>query len=103
MDKPASKQRPWSTLKEDTSHIANRKRDPFYHSSRWTRASRMFRTDNPLCAQCERDGLIVPSEVTDHVIPKDVCPDPWDQNNWEPLCKKCHARKGSKDRKHFKK
>ena len=41
--------------------------------------------------------------ITDHVIPKDVCQDPWDQKNWQDLCKKDHAIKSARDKKHFKK
>ena len=103
MDKPTSKHRPWDKIKTNIAPIATRIRDDFYHTARWTRESRIFRQDNPLCAECKRQGLVSPSEVTDHVIPKNICADPWDKSNWEAICKKCHAKKGSKDRKHFKK
>jgi 5-methylcytosine-specific restriction enzyme A len=103
MKLPKSKHRPWQQILATVVPIASRARDSFYHSSRWTRASRAFRQQNPLCAECNRNGLIVPAEVTDHIIPKNACPDPWDRNNWEGLCKKCHAKKGSQDKKYFKK
>jgi 5-methylcytosine-specific restriction endonuclease McrA len=44
-------------------------------------------------------GLVVASEVTDHIIPKDACEDPWDQSNWQPLCKKHNMLKGAQDKK----
>jgi 5-methylcytosine-specific restriction endonuclease McrA len=103
MLKPKSKQRPWDRIKPITQPVITRARDEFYHTSRWKKESRAFRQQYPLCAACSRDGLIVPAEVTDHVIPKNACQDPWDKKNWEPLCKKCHAKKGARDKKHFKK
>jgi len=102
MDKPKAKHRPWNSIKPSGPPIANRSRDPFYHTARWTRESRAFRQQNPLCAHCRINGFIVPSEVTDHKVPKNVCKDPWDKNNWEAICKKCHAKKGPTDKKHFK-
>lgn len=106
MIKPKSKHRPWDrirTQEPQKAPIASRKRDEFYHTARWKRESRVFRQENTLCARCKREGLIVPAEITDHKIPKPVCADPWDRNNWEGLCKKCHAKKGPTDKKHFKK
>jgi len=83
--------------------MQDRSRDPFYHTARWKLESRQFRELNPLCAQCQKAGIVVPSQVTDHIIPKDICEDPWDWSNWQGLCNKHHSIKGSKDRKHFKK
>lgn len=105
MDKPKSKHRPWDRIRTEqlNAPIASRKRDAFYHTSRWKKESKAFRISNPLCAQCFREEILTPAEVTDHKIPKDICADPWDKSNWEGLCKPCHAKKGSKDRKHFKK
>jgi 5-methylcytosine-specific restriction protein A len=58
--------------------------------------------ENPVCAICKAENIITPSEVTDHIVPKDICKDPWDQTNWQALCKKHHAIKGAQDKKHFK-
>lgn len=103
MDIPKSKHRPWDRIKTDAPPIANRPRDEFYHTSRWKKESRLFRQLHPLCANCEREGFVVPAEITDHIIPKNACMDPWEKKNWEGLCKKCHAKKGPTDKKHFKK
>jgi 5-methylcytosine-specific restriction endonuclease McrA len=100
---PTSKHRPWDKIKTSAPPIASRTRDEFYHTSRWTKESRAFRQANPLCMQCKREGIIAPSEVTDHIIPKNICKDPWDRNNWEALCKRHNLAKGAQDKKHFKK
>src|SRR5574343_511605 len=98
MEKPRSMQRPWSKKPVITvAPMATRKRDPFYHTSRWRRLSQAFLKRNPLCLRCEQKGFTVPSEVTDHIIPKQLCSDPWDQTNWQPLCKKCNIEKGAED------
>ena len=79
--------------------MATRNRVDFYHTSRWARESSAFRRANPLCLRCKENGLIVPSEVTDHRIPLEICPDPWDKANWDPLCKKCNNQKAAADKK----
>jgi hypothetical protein len=103
MLKPKSKQRPWSIMRSLAPPIASRSRDPFYHSARWKRESKAFREANPLCAECEKEGISFPGSITDHVIPKDICEDPWDWKNWQDLCNRHHAKKGAQDKKHFKK
>jgi 5-methylcytosine-specific restriction protein A len=49
---------------------------------------------NPLCKYCYREGKITAATVVDHNIPhrgdKVLF---WDENNWQPLCKRCHDRK----------
>lgn len=85
-----------------TSGVANRERDPFYHTNRWKMASKRFIENNPLCKECKKKGLLTPSVITDHRIPKDKCADPLDQDNWDPLCKPCHSVKSAQDKKHFK-
>lgn len=75
--------------------MQSRKRsDDKYHSWRWTKLSRAFRERHPLCAECEKQGRITPSQVVDHIIPAEVCDDFWDETNWQALCRKCNAEKG---------
>ncbi len=70
-----------------------------YHTARWTRESRAFRHENPLCVRCKEKGIIKEAEVVDHIIPAPICKDFWDKRNWQPLCKKCNTEKGNKDKK----
>lgn len=122
MEMPKPKQRPWGKI---IVHPGNNKsttifpgqtkvpqgsynlnpptynrteRDPFYHTNRWKKASARFLKQNPLCACCGEKGIIRGSQVTDHIIPKQVCKDPWDESNWQPLCKPCHKDKSAKDK-----
>lgn len=64
------------------------------YTYQWRKASKSFLKDHPLCIHCERDGRLTPATEVDHIIPhngnmKLFC----DQNNWQPLCKKCHSKK----------
>lgn len=70
-----------------------------YHTSRWTRMSRVYRQEHPLCEICKSRGIIKPAEVVDHIVPFPVCGDFFDSSNWQSLCGKCNAEKGNKDKK----
>lgn len=74
-----------------------RSADP-YHSSRWTKLSRVFREQHPLCAECKRKGLIVPATCVDHIIPYPICQDFFDESNLQALCDRCNMLKGAADR-----
>lgn len=98
MRKPAANSRPWLPRRPQGF---SRKEDsmPEYHTHRWTRLSRAFRTQHPLCAECQRKGRIAEAEVTDHIIPPWVeGVDFWDASNWQPLCRRCNLAKGARDR-----
>ena len=75
--------------------------DPRYHTYRWHKASARFRQEHPLCAECLKQGRYVPSEVVDHIIPVAICPDFWDERNWQALCKACNMAKGNRDKKYI--
>ncbi len=98
--------RPWQQNKEQIKEpILNKmeereRSDELYHTRRWTKLSKVFRTEHPLCAECERKGIITPSEVTDHIIPVGLC-DFWEQTNWQALCRKCNIIKGNRDKKKY--
>ena len=64
------------------------------YTGRWRKARVGFLNKHPLCAECERNGLITEATVVDHIIPhKGDDALFWDRNNWQPLCKPCHDRK----------
>lgn len=116
LDKPVAKLRPWDKVvihpgnNKSTTIIPSGKysiqpgkynrteRDPFYHTNRWKKASARFLKANPLCVNCGGKGIINAAKVTDHITPKPICDDPWDETNWQPLCGKCHKEKSAKDK-----
>lgn len=93
--------RPWNRRESVAGKkMENRPRScEEYHMARWTRESKVFREKHPLCARCLEQGLLVPSEVVDHIIPVAVYPDFWDKTNWQALCRKCNIEKGNKDKR----
>ena len=64
------------------------------YNSRWRKARKIFLEAHPLCERCKAEGRYVKATVVDHIIPhkgdRDLF---WDRDNWQALCKKCHARK----------
>ena len=93
---------PWDGPRPEpqTYEEHGRKRSPApYHTSRWTKLSRAFRADHPLCAECQRKGIIKPAQVVDHIIPWPVCGDFFDTTNFQSLCEECNVLKGNRDKK----
>ena len=91
---------PWSKAKgKGTAAERVRSADP-YHTSRWTRLSRAFRAEHPLCAECQRHGIIKPATCVDHIEPWPICGDRfYDRTNLRALCDECNHLKGQQDKK----
>lgn len=71
-----------------------------YHTYRWTKLSKAFRADHPLCAECNRKGIIRAATCVDHIIPWPICGDRFfDRTNLQSLCEKCNNEKGQRDKK----
>lgn len=85
----------------------NKKRDDvdrFYGSTEWRKLRDLFIAQNPLCVQCEAEGITKPAKVVDHIKPMREHPDlALDINNLRALCHECHnaigARPGKRGRK----
>lgn len=68
------------------------------YDSKWQKARVGFLRLHPLCAQCERDGLVTEANEVDHIIPhKGDRALFWNRDNWQSLCKPCHGRKTAID------
>lgn len=64
------------------------------YDSAWSRFAKVYRTQHPLCAACERQGRVAPTEQVDHIIPLTT----WSGTKYDPvnlqgLCRSCHTRK----------
>ena len=79
------------------SYQRERSADP-YHTSRWTKLSRTFRAEHPLCVECLRNGTLTPSTCVDHIVPYPVCKDFYDRQNLQALCDRCNNIKGQRDK-----
>ena len=58
---------------------------------RWQQYRISFLRIHPLCAECERNGIITPASIVDHIRPhKGDMKLFWDKNNHQSLCEQCH-------------
>ena len=73
----------------------------FYNQSRWRKVAKLRKEKNPLCRICKENGLISPNEVTDHIrglkFLLDNGFDPYDDNELDDLCHKCHNKKSGRE------
>ncbi len=64
------------------------------YGSRWQKARATYLDSHPVCVLCEAAGRIEPSTVVDHIVPhKGDMELFWDDENWQPLCARCHNSK----------
>ena len=69
------------------------------YSGRWVEVSKRWRANNPLCAECERNGRAVSSQCVDHIVPHRGNQRLfWDSDNWQALCFRCHNIKSANEK-----
>jgi len=99
LNRPWKPERAKDALTPTPSGYQRERSDDLYHTFRWTKASRIFRANHPLCAECLKQGIYKPAAVVDHIIPWPVCEDFFNESNWQSLCGKCNIIKGNRDKK----
>lgn len=69
------------------------------YNSRWSRYSKQYRVDHPLCIMCEKEGKLTVAECVDHIEPVNGPDDPkfWLESNHQSLCHSCHSEKTAKE------
>ncbi len=61
---------------------------------RWRRLRTWFLNAHPLCAECQRQGKLIPAALVDHIIPhRGDSALLYDPANLQSLCTTCHNRK----------
>lgn len=69
----------------------------FYGSRKWTKTSKAYRQQNPLCADHLVRGLVVKGDLADHTIEVSELIarglDPYDFEYLQTLCHSCHNKK----------
>lgn len=65
------------------------------NSEAWARLRRLVISEQPLCAQCQREGRLKVGNEVDH-IDNDASNN--ERSNLENLCRPCHSRKSARDR-----
>lgn len=72
----------------------------FYNSKEWIKLRDKRRTENPLCVECERKGMIRIMKVVDHIIAVEERPDlALEYSNTQSLCDFHHILKTNADKK----
>lgn len=77
----------------DRRHDVKRRDVPWrgwYKTARWQRRREDQLKASPLCAMCEREGLVVPATVADHVVPHRGNPDLFWSGELQSLCASHH-------------
>ena len=71
------------------------KRKQLYGSARWDEERKAFLQINPFCVHCLDEGRRRHATVVDHIAGHDGDWGAkfWDQDNWQALCRNCHAVK----------
>ncbi len=61
---------------------------------RYVRERKNYMAAHPLCAECQRHGIVKKSAELDHIIPVHKAPQRfYDKTNWQALCRDCHILK----------
>lgn len=86
---------PWAPTKG--AHARKVDMSALYNSTRWRKDRAAYMQLNPICVQCEMNGIMTPASVCDHVTPVLDGGDVWDWSNRQALCTTCHAIKSGKE------
>jgi len=70
--------------------------NPFYNSRTWRNFSINFRRAHPLCAECQRKGIVTQAALVDHIIPIRKGGEPLSASNCQSLCHACHNSKSGR-------
>jgi len=71
--------------------------DKLYGQQKWRKLSIAFRKRNPLCSECDANGLVRPADLVDHIQPAKARPDLFfNWRNLRSLCQRCHNEIGEK-------
>ena len=72
----------------------SRLHDKLCSSAEYKKRRAIFMFENPGCRLCEEQGITVPAEEMDHIIPLHVDPElALVKSNWQALCRPCHKEK----------
>lgn len=73
------------------------------YTSKWSKAAKIYLTNNPLCAACLKIGKLEVAQCVDHIEPVTGPDDPkfWDETNWQSLSNRCHSIKTASENEGF--
>lgn len=68
-----------------------------YSGSAWIKLRNLKRQLNPICEECERNGILTPFHTIDHIKPIQEGGEALYLDNLQTLCEKCHRIKSAKE------
>ena len=69
-------------------------------TGRYKRLRKRILTAEPLCRPCRKAGLTMGAQELDHIVPAHKAPKRfWDRSNLQPICRACHEKKSSEERR----
>ena len=71
--------------------------DANHNSPRWRKYRAWKLRQDPLCAECQRQGRTSIAVIVDHIAPVAAGGDFWDPNNTQSLCDTCHRKKSARE------
>lgn len=69
------------------------KGDKQYYTTQWKLISKLYRKQHPLCEECEREGMLTPADLVDHIVAVTDGGSMWSWDNLQSLCMHCHNKK----------
>jgi len=67
-----------------------------YNTANWQRLRAAVLAREPLCRECQRQGMVTAAHVVDHIVPvQDGGTDA--TSNLQPLCASCHNAKTQRE------
>lgn len=95
-----SVKRPWvqerKAFERNVSSNSN-----FYNSRTWRKFRATFLEKNPLCVECEAEGVVTVANVVDHIIPINAGGAELDESNMQSLCITHHNKKSARESKGY--
>lgn len=92
--RPGEKTRAANRLAQNKIYNKNRPaRHKFYDTSQWRKLRAWLLRSHPLCAQCEREGRVIPGVLVDHIVPIEDGGSRTEVSNLQVLCLACHNKK----------
>lgn len=85
----------WLPTREKHARLVDN--SEFYNSIAWRKFSRFYKDKHPLCVACEKEGIVGPAEVADHIQRIEDGGEKFDENNIQSLCNSHHAKKSGRE------
>lgn len=86
-----------SWIPERKQHTRLIDNSAFYNGSKWRKFSRIYRQNNPLCIECDAEGIVTPAAVVDHIKPITEGGARLSVLNVQSLCNHHHNSKSGKE------